>query len=212
MSAVRPHPLQWPMGQKRTRSRKNSAFQALALGRTRDDLIEELRRFGATGIVITTDMPTRRDGVTFYASARPPKDPGVAAYFSHAWLRQGCLACDHYNTLAENLRALVHTVSAMRKIHRHGGSRLLETVLSGFEALPAASIPGWRDVLGDLTTVTAARRVYQKLLLTRHPDHGGSQESFMELREALKAAEEELDPDGWRFGAVPGRGGGESDG
>ncbi len=49
--------------------------------RARDDLVAELRRFGAKDVVLSTSVPLRLDGLPL-AAARQPDDPGVAVYFS----------------------------------------------------------------------------------------------------------------------------------
>ena len=79
---TQPFPLHWPPDWPRTPwdRRSYSRFRSLNLGRCRDDLLLELERLGAMRIVVSTDIPLRRDGI-FYANAGRPDDPGVAVYF-----------------------------------------------------------------------------------------------------------------------------------
>lgn len=212
------YPLQWPQGWPRTpdENRRGSRFRT-SLGRARDDLIEELERFCALDVVVYTDVPTRIDG-KFYATAREPDDPGIAVYFN--WRGKPYqIACDSYESLQENVRALHKTVEAWRTIERHGASQLLERVVSGFSALP----PGadgepeepqepWWDVfeIGSLGGATPqevsqdphhpmrapilklAEMVYKTKIKKAHPDLGGDAAESRRLNAALAQAREVL--------------------
>lgn len=192
------YPLQWPDGWKRTESsnRGTPRFKG-TFGSTRDGLLEEIRRFGGTMVVLSTNVPLRNDGLP-YANARQPDDPGVAVYFQ----RKGkpvSLACDKWKTVGENIRALQLTLEAMRGIDRWGSSELMERTFTGFTALPApesSSMRSWESILGlagcrDIGTVRKRRN---ELVRKYHPDFGeeASHDKMAEVNRAFEAAEIEL--------------------
>lgn len=196
MSGHVPYPLEWPVGRPRTTSRKKSDFSDLAFAKCRDDLLAELRRFGARQVVLSTSVPLRRDGLP-YSNLGQPDDPGVAVYFTIGTgkPRYYAIACDQYRKVEDNMRALVHTIAAMRTIDRHGGSQLLEQAMSGFTALPPADQPKpWRSVLGVSLQASWAvvRERHRELVLRHHPYRGGSAERMAEINRAFEDAEKEL--------------------
>lgn len=169
------HPLAWPTGRKRTRRSERSRFdRRLTTGRARDELIEELRRLGAAQVVISTNMPLRRDG-GFYASAREPDDPGVAVYF-HYKGRQKCFSCDKWDSLRDNIWAIRKTIESIRGIERWGSGEMVEAAFAGFDALPA---PGETEdpysILGvnPDDTFKQIRKKYLARMKISHPDNGG---------------------------------------
>ena len=136
-----PYPLQWPEGWKRTVNRQGrgtSPGQAKFEGqfaRDRDSVIRQLKRRGSN-IVITSDLPTRNDGVP-YADAFA-RDPGIAVY----WVEKGherVIACDRWKTHALNMRAIDLSLEALRGLDRWGASEMVERAFAGFAALPAGS-------------------------------------------------------------------------
>ena len=97
----------------------------------------------ATKVVISTNIPLRRDGLP-YAGQAQPNDPGVAVYFTTND-RTTCLACDRWKTVAENIYAIAKTIEALRGIERWGSKDAVGAAFLGFAALPPSS---WRKVLG----------------------------------------------------------------
>jgi hypothetical protein len=99
------YPLTWPTDQLRTPNSQRERGQfKVGFGLARDEMLRELSRMGAKEVVISTNVPTRLDGLP-YADAREPQDPGVAVYFTHG-KRQLVIACDSYQTVKANLRAV----------------------------------------------------------------------------------------------------------
>lgn len=197
--AHQPYPLEWPLGKGRTRVRTSSRFKALAFGRARDDLFKELKNFSARDIVLSTNIPLRLDGLPF-SNWRQPDDPGVVVYFSLAgesWKaprRYYAIACDGYRKVEENMRALVHTIDAMRTIERHGSSQLLEQAMSGFAALPPPpDAEAWWSVLGFTSkpTLDQAKTRWRSLIQIHHPDRGGTETQMKRLNDAMQRAESE---------------------
>lgn len=193
-------PLSWPTGRPRTpNTRRRSAKFTLNFGAARDELLEELRRLSARNIVISTNIPTRRDGIP-YASAAQPDDPGVAVYFDRFHIGKGTrsyvIACDSYKRIEWNLRAVGVTVEALRTIQRHGATEMLEQAFTGFAALPPVREEHWSEVLGlDRGTASHAdvRAAVRELAKTHHPDVGGDGERMAEINAACASALLELD-------------------
>ena len=113
-------PLHWPEGWPRTTSRHSSAFQS-SLGDARDHLMHQLDMMGARYTILSSNLELRRDGLP-YANQRQPEDPGVAIYFQ--WRgKQMTFACDRWQKVEDNVRAIGKTVEALRGIERWGGGR-----------------------------------------------------------------------------------------
>lgn len=192
---IEAYPLQWPVGRERTPSwkRANSAFRLRPFGQIRDELMQELGRLGARQVVLSSNVPVRGDGLP-YANAREPDDGGVAVYFT----RRGTpyvIACDTYNKVWKNLRAIAATVEALRAIERHGASQMLEQAFQGFAALPPARVgePSWWETLqvhpsANLEQIKAAR---DNLAHQHHPDRGGDTEMMARINRAYERACEE---------------------
>lgn len=195
------YPLQWPAGWQRTpeTAREWGSFKgtldairrellneidAIALGR--DARTRTIRNY----VVISTNFPLRRDG-EIHAGAKEPTDPGVAVYFKRKG-KQVCLACDKYDRVWKNMRAISKSIEAMRGIERWGSSQLLDRAFTGFAALPEKTGPGFRDVLGipasqPLSEVVVMAR-FREQAKTAHPDAGGSHEAFAALSQAKDIA------------------------
>ena len=138
-------PLQWPQGRQRTDPRRIifSRFQSTE-GVARSVMTDEIGRMGGRNIIISTNKPTRRDGLP-YASAKEPEDSGVAVYFERKGTRV-CFACDQYHYIWENMKAIAKTIEAMRGIERWGSAEMLDQAFVGFKALPPptdASVDWW---------------------------------------------------------------------
>lgn len=206
-----PYPLQWPPTSPRTKSenRKRSHFGATRGGQlspyeAAKGLLDELRRLGASHVVITSLLPTRHDGLP-YSDGRS-EDPGVAVWFVHRG-HERVFACDAWRTHGENLRAIALSVEAMRGLERWGMADVVERAFAGFAALPAgdADTPPqprkrpWREVLGSTwpeldhdELLVLAKSRHRKLIQQHHPDAGGTHELAAELNAALAEAEKEL--------------------
>ena len=186
---IEAHPLSWPMPYSRNPRPRYARFQ-VSFVVARDHLLNELRLMSARNVVISSNVPLRRDGLP-YANQGAVEDAGVAVYFE----RHGkamCIPCDEWRTVGDNLRAIGKTVEAIRGIERWGTKSMVEAAMSGFAALPErATGPSWHTVLGvlpgaDLATIEHAYRTRAKAL---HPDiGGGSREAFEALQAAYRQA------------------------
>lgn len=220
MAKREPFPLQWPEGWKRThphnRQRSKFGFRnsgQVPFAKARMDLLAELERLGAANVVITSDLPTRLDGLP-YANGRAD-DPGIAVWFA---LRNGSrweervFACDKWLSPAENMQAIALSVEAMRGLARWGAGDVVTRAFSGFAALPAGGETGapqqpatvirsWREVfeVEQLVDVVAPRDLiaivksrHRDKIKQHHPDLGGDPQIAIELNAALAEAEREL--------------------
>ena len=181
------YPLQWPAGKPRTRYPERSRFgtynNALTVENTRNKLWEELRRLGASHVVLSTNIELRKDGMP-WSGRKMPDDRGVAVYFTLD-REARCFACDKWETIPENIIAIRHTIEALRGIERWGGGDMVKQAFRGFEALPSPK-QNWWDVMEcgphNLESVVIER--YRDLAKKRHPDQGGSHESMARLNAA----------------------------
>jgi len=180
-------PLCWPEGWERTKAKKTSQFKQTVYTAS-ENLKGELSRMGARGVILSTSIPLRKDGMPL---SRPPVDGdhGAAVYFT----RKGnplCLACDQYYQVADNIQALAKTVEAMRGIERWGSTDLLDRAFTGFAALPSRA--SWSEVLMVPATATRAQieAAYRSLSKKLHPDVGGSHEEMAALNAAYEEAKD----------------------
>jgi len=206
-------PLTWPAGWKRTaaHARRRAPFHAtrfvssesgggyrtkepLSVGGAMERLTDELRRLGVSRIVVSSNLRTRQDGRPFSQQARHLEDPGVAVYFSVKGAPR-VLACDKWQSAAENIAAIAGHISAIRAQDRYGvGS--LEQAFAGYAALPPQASADWRIVLGFAAGAVLSRALVDERFRERaraaHPDAGGSHNDMARLTEARAAAHREL--------------------
>lgn len=219
-----PFPLAWPRSLRRTAAanRRRSQFGAdhagdVSLANARSFAMTELERLGATAIVVTSTVPTRREDV----GRAPEGDPGIAVWFVMGG-EQRVIGCDRWETHAENLRAIGKTVEAMRGLDRWGAADAVEQAMAGFALPPGesaetaiaittpSSSPShplgarststnrplhWRTVLlaNDLgNDLPAIKRQYRRLAAIVHPDAGGRTAHAAKLNAAMAEAEAEL--------------------
>ncbi|MCC5610105.1 hypothetical protein LC612_25910 [Nostoc sp. CHAB 5834] len=72
------YPLTWTSIYPRTpQSKREAARFEVNFSTARNDLLNELRLLGAKNIIISSNVPTRQDGLP-YARPKEPDDPGVA--------------------------------------------------------------------------------------------------------------------------------------
>lgn len=194
------YPLSWPIGQPRQPKPRKSRF-ACSLAAARDHLLAQVRATGGSQVIISSNAKARNDGLP-YSKQGVITDAGVAVYFSRSG-QPVCIACDQWETIAENIRAVGLAIEAMRSLERWGVSQVIERVFSGFTALPAGdpfsqvNFSQFRPEPDDWWTVLEVeptanegtiRAQYRKLLKVRHPDAGGSNEKFIELMTAYERA------------------------
>src|SRR5262245_28779592 len=100
---VEAYPLHWPVGWPRTKVPQRARFDG-TFARIRDELWAEIDRLGGRYPVLSTNIPLKRDGMP-YAGQKEPQDTGVAVYFERRG-RQMVFACDKWNRVQDNMRAI----------------------------------------------------------------------------------------------------------
>lgn len=182
-------PLQWPAAYPRSKSRDRARFKT-TFWQAVKRLYRELELMGAGDIVVSTNVPLRRDGLPY---ADPPRinDPGVAIYFKLKSQTMS-MACDAWDKVDDNAQALCLTIEAMRGLDRWGSSDMLNRVFQGFTALPApASSRPWWEILGARDAqrpIDEYETRYKQQMRLAHPDAGGSNERAQELNQAIQEA------------------------
>ncbi len=202
MQDIEAYPLRWPLGYPRTKYPKLSPFKKTRydydLGKTlrrtleaeRTFLRTELRLLKAKNVVVSTDIPLRQDG-EFYSQRRNPDDPAIAVYFVLGD-QQKVIACDAWNNIQDNIRAIARTIKNLRGLDRYKCTDIMKGVFSGLEErmLPAAgegSGAAWWDVLEIDMGASADEidRAFKRLAKLHHPDvPGGSADTYHTISEA----------------------------
>lgn len=183
------YPLQWPAGQPRTerwKRSKNTAFKT-SQNVAQNNVIREIGLLGGRNIVISTNLPLRKDGMP-YADGRKyeSEDPAVAVYFSLN-SKPMCFACDKWDNFANNMHSIALTIGALRGIERWGSGHMMQQAFSGFAALPAPSASRhWTEILELTSTCTRADidHAFRRRAQIVHPDKGGTSEQMAELQTA----------------------------
>jgi hypothetical protein len=196
-------PLYWPEGWTRTSSyqRERSRYEVNFV-KARDEVLRQVKLMRGQDVVVSTNIPLRRDGLPL-ANIAEPQDPGVAVYWNEIKYTSGrsvrttrVLACDKWQKVRDNLRAVGLTLDALRAIERAGASQVLERAFTGLTALPAdAGKRPWRKVLGintDHVSWDVVEAAYKLLALQRHPDRGGTHDAMQELNRAREEARQEF--------------------
>lgn len=187
MNAVEAYPLHWPAGWERSSRPARSKFKT-SFHKSTQSIVKQLSLMRATGIVISTNIPLRQDGLPFAKFSRP-FDQGVAVYFTYK-KRQMVFACDSWTNVEDNMHAISLTIEAIRGIERWGASEMLERAFTGFTALEAPVKEEWWHVLGchPATRKEIIKEKYHQLAKEYHPDAGGSNEKMAKLNEAFAQA------------------------
>lgn len=186
------YPLNWPSGWPRAKSRDRSRFKT-TFETARKELFRELGLMGVgdCNIILSTNLPLRRDGLPYSGQKPANGDVGVAVYFLRN-KKQFVFACDRWDRIEDNMRAIQHSIAAIRGIERWGASDMLERAFTGFTALPApeSSKTSWWDVLGVArhSDIEFIEGVYRTKMKKAHPDLGGSHEAAQRLNVAMEQA------------------------
>lgn len=191
--SIESFPLSWPQGWPRAKVRERARFKTTFEG-ARKELYRELGLMGVPdwNIILSTNLPLRRDGMP-YSGAKPANgDPGVAIYFQKEDSeKRFVFACDRWDRIEDNMRAIQHSIAAIRGIERWGASDMLERAFTGFTALPEPEKSNaWWDALGvprqaDLEFI---EHTYRQKMRGAHPDLGGSHEAARRLNAAIEQA------------------------
>lgn len=190
MTTQQAYPLNWPKAWKRTAVPTWSKFGERSLDRCVQQVLNELRRLGASNAVISTNIRLRSDGLPRGDQPRP-KDCGVAVYFTLN-ARPCVLAVDKWRTVEENLWAIANDIEAQRGRLRWGvGS--VEQAFAGYTALPGPGESGaavWYSVLqcAHDAPFHIVKEAYLARAKAAHPDNGGSHDSMVLINQAWDMA------------------------
>lgn len=209
-------PLQWPVNKPRTKpnDRKTARFSKKAtnasftytfnkqvtMAEACKRVLSELQKYTPAGhfyrvpmdqIVISTNVPVRKDGLPF-SNARKPEDPGAAVYFKLDG-KDYCLPCDKWDRVEDNIAAIAAHLSALRGIERWGVGESHDAY-AGYKALPESTMAEsdmWA-VLGlkeKPISLFELKVAYRKQANIVHPDRSaGNDAAFAALQEAYQKA------------------------
>lgn len=185
-------PLTWPTGWKRTRTTRRSPFGSFSVASSLDQLLAELRRMQVESynVIVSTNIELRLDGLP-YSNRTPPRDTGAAVWFKLKGERV-VLACDRWDKVADNLRAITKHIGAIRGQERWGVGTV-EQAFTAYKAIPASTSDrkSWWTVLGftgPMVDRTDVKSRYRDLVKRHHPDQGGNAQRFQEIHEAYTEA------------------------
>lgn len=175
-------PLQWPVGRPRTKFRETARFHT-TIGAAVDRIRDEVRMLGGATLVISSNLPLRRDGLP---SARPGAigDSGVAVYFKLKG-KPMCFACDRWHGVENNMQAIAKTIEALRGIERWGTGQMVQQAFTGFTALPSPEQP-WQVLGLDTSRPTRDQidEAHRRLAAEHHPDRGGDTHQMARINAA----------------------------
>lgn len=187
-------PLYWPERWQRTKVPERTSRYKVSFVQARDHVLHELELLGATTRIISTNIPTRLDGLP--RADVSPRDAGVAVYWTTRNGRNSVIACDRWATVRDNMRACGLALEGMRAVLRSGATQVAEKVYMGFAALPDNASGAWRAALGfrdqDKPNQTELRAAYELRVFKVHPDRGGKHEDMASLNAAYAQARAEL--------------------
>lgn len=181
------YPLAWPPTKPRATDVTHALFKT-TLSRAIGNLKYELSLLGAEDLIISTNLPLRRDGEPTYARAQPV-DPAVAVYFTYK-RKAMCFASDRWNTVHDNLHAIVKTINALRGIARWGSGDMVMAAFTGFTALPMPEQP-WQilKLPSSRPTKDEIDSAFKILTQRFHPDRMGGDDYEMKR---INTARDEL--------------------
>lgn len=195
------YPLRWPAARPRSSSRKAALFRdggsRLSLTSARKRLREQIDAMTRSGrpwrtlnMILSTNIRFTASGARDQnVSRRDPEDPGVAFYFDLDG-KPHVLACDQWDTVADNIAAIAAHIDALRGQERWGVADLRQA-FAGHVALPSPD-PWWTVLEVNRSAawevITAAYRAKSK---TAHPNAGGDRAAWDRLSAAFDAAKQE---------------------
>ncbi len=202
------YPLKWIIGRPRTpaQSRARAGFgssietkntagepikvlRAVTVAGALERLAHEMRALGADQLLVSTNIPSRRDGLPF-ARAAEPDDPGAVLYFRLDG-KPHALGVDKWDRVADNIAAIAKHVQALRGQDRWGAGTIVQAfsghkMLTAFEAhLTWWAILGFKEPPLTYATVDDA---YHRLIERAHPDRGGNPNDAAEINAARTEA------------------------
>ena len=182
-------PLSWPQDWPRSKHRRPGPYH-VSLDQAVTELLHDLKLMGARAIILSSNVPLRRDGTMYRDHSARVGDAGIAVYWDGKDGTPMVLACDSWTTVCANVRAIGLMVKAMRQMDRCG-AQLTQRAFTGFARLPAgATRKAWWDVLGldPRSGAEAISERYRELARRHHPDRGGDPRAMVEINVAYQEA------------------------
>lgn len=182
---IQAYPLTWPTDWPRTpQYGRGAGPNQMPASRARQLLLRDLDSMGATDVVVSSNVETRRDGLP-YASQKKIEDPGVVLYF-HRKGQDIAIPCDRWHTVDANLRAIGLQIESIRRIERWGTEQMMDRAFTGYAALPAGDT--WYEILGvsEDATRDQVKAAYHAKAREVHPDAGGSDAAFQRVEAAYR--------------------------
>ena len=186
------YPLAWVPGRPRTARRQPALWRSRGLPIT---LSEARRRLSVQassldeheGLRLSTNIRFTLAGTRDQnVSRREPDDPGAAFYFTLDG-QPHVLACDRWDTVADNIAAIAAHVEALRGQERWGVADLRQA-FAGHLVLPAPE--QWWQVLGVHADASSVEIdvAWRERMRAAHPDRGGSDTAAARLNAARDQA------------------------
>jgi len=191
-------PLFWPLHIPRTRVRQSAKFstkkdtehgwkrsERKSLTEALDALESEYSKLDVSGVVLSTNLSLRLDGLPKAGQAKP-SDPGAAFYFTRKGQRI-CMPCDKWDRVEDNIYAIAMHIGAMRGMERWGVGTT-EQAFAGYKALTSGE--DWWVVLACRPNASRAEidDRYRFLARSAHPDAGGSNDAMARINKAREEA------------------------
>lgn len=183
------YPVAWPTGRPKTGYRKEALFRSEGRRLLFEMAVRRLRHqvsaITAAGqswrcceMTLSTNFELKVNGL-LRRDRGAPSDPSVAFYFElddepHV------LACDRWNTVADNIAAIAAHIEALRGQERWGVSTMKQA-FAGHLALPAPE--QWWQVLGLSSNATRSdiKTAFRSKAKSAHTDVGGKTADMQRL-------------------------------
>ncbi len=194
---IEPYPLRWPFGRPRTppeRRREAEIESTFALSVRR--VMQESRLLRSQGATLTLNVPLgpNRTPLDGHGEGQP-EDTGAALYFGYEGKRH-CIAADCWYRVEDNIQAIALAIEVIRRLRRIGGPAMEALAIAGFAVggLEQGGGESWWNILGVPfdAPLYAAEQAYRDLVLTAHPDRGGTAEAMVRLNLAIGEARQQL--------------------
>jgi hypothetical protein len=183
------YPVDWPITRPKTASRQSALWRHQG-GRVNFDvalrrLREQVKAVTKAGqqwrmreLTLSTNYQLRVDGRPRRDRGQPA-DPSVAFFFELDG-EPHVLACDRWDTVADNVAAIAAHIEALRGQERWGVADMKQA-FAGHVALPAPE--QWWQVLGVKPDATREQidAAWREKMGEAHPDRGGSEEEAQRL-------------------------------
>lgn len=184
---VTEYPLCWPDNKPRSASRITSPFKT-TLPKAEREIADEMRMWHVRLYVVSMAPRHRLRQI----------DPAVALWWTMNVPDKPIdelrvLACDRYPHAADNLHAIVLTLTGLRAFERYGTYTREQAIEGARLALPPPTLVDgepWWDVLGvdPLWPLEAIEALWRTKAEKAHPDRGGSPDQMARLNAAMDEA------------------------